>query len=320
MGRLTITMSLFFLMTLRNRTYQIKQKALEIGFDDCGSAAVQWLKDEEKHLQRWLRKGMHGTMHYMEQHADKRINPVKLVPGARSVVSVLLKYATSNKQPTGSPLVSKYAYGRDYHKVMKKKLKQLLEFIQEICPGTEGRCFVDSAPMLDRAWAYRAGLGWIGKNSNLISTKHGSFVFIGSVVINQELEYAKPIGDCCGGCNKCVEACPTGAIVAPRIVDGSACISYLTIERQDPIPDKFKGKMRNYIFGCDICQDVCPWNRNVLSHEHPELAPKPLLIEMTKDQWYELSDEEFNIKAAGSALKRTMYSGIRRNLEFIYEE
>ncbi|NJM15762.1 MAG: tRNA epoxyqueuosine(34) reductase QueG [Bacteroidales bacterium] len=298
----------------------IKEKALSLGFSDCGIAKAQDLPLNAAWLKDWLSKDMHGQMHYMANHFDKRVDPTKLVEGARSVISVVINYYPVEKQyDTTAPTISKYAYGKDYHLVLKGKLKNLLTWVQELNPEVEGRFFVDSAPVLDRAWAQRAGLGWIGKNSNLISPKHGSFVFIGSLIVNIELDYNQSfIKDYCGGCNKCMQACPTQAIVAPRVVDGSKCISYFTIElKEESLPEEYRGKFLNRIFGCDICQDVCPWNRNVKPTHEEQFTPHPRLISMLKAEWQQLSEEEFDQMFKDSAVKRAKYSGLKRNIGFV---
>jgi epoxyqueuosine reductase len=257
-------------------------------------------------------------MTYMEHHADLRVDPTLLVEGTQSVISVILNYYPDQKQQDPqAPVVSKYAYGQDYHDVIRKKLLKLLAYINEAIAPTKGRGFVDSAPVLDRAWAARAGLGWIGKNSNLISPEKGSFFFIGSLMIDLPLSYDKAIPDFCGDCNRCVNACPTQAIIAPRIIDSGRCISYLTIENKGSIDPGFRDKFLNRVFGCDICQDVCPWNRKAVPHRVKELMPLPGLLKMTREEWFEMDEETFTIRFARSAMKRAKYTGLKRNLSFI---
>jgi epoxyqueuosine reductase len=254
----------------------------------------------------------------MEKHFDKRTDPAKLVDGARSVISVLLNYYPSRRQQhPDAPFLSIYAYGKDYHEVMRKKLNSLLQFIQITFPPVTGRGFVDSAPVLDRAWAARSGLGWIGKNTNLISPEAGSYFFIGSLIIDIPLRYDKPITDFCGDCNRCIRACPTSAIVSDHVIDASRCISYLTIENKGEINEEFSGKIANRAFGCDICQEVCPWNRKSTPHQVKEFEPIPGLLEMTRKEWYDLDEDKFREKFSKSAVKRTKFSGLRRNLRFI---
>ena len=257
-------------------------------------------------------------MSYMENHFDKRLDPRLLVPGAKSVVSLLLNYFPSEEQKDKSaPKISKYAYGKDYHDVIKEKLNLLLEFIKQNIGEVDGRAFVDSAPVLDKAWAKKSGLGWIGKNSNLINKSSGSFYFIAELIIDLDLEYDGPIKDYCGTCTKCIDACPTDAIIAPYVVDGSKCISYFTIELKENIPNEVKGKFDNWSFGCDVCQDVCPWNSFSKPHAEPHFQANTELLGMKRDDWYELTEETFKRVFKGSAVKRTKFSGLTRNLEFI---
>ena len=301
-------------------SHKIKLKAAELKFDACGIARAAHLEEDAVRLENWLLKGMQGSMHYMENHFEKRVDPRKLMEGARSVIAVLLNYypEVQQKDPE-APVISKYAYGQDYHFVIKKRLKSLLKFIQNEIPGFNGRAFVDSAPVLDRAWAFAAGIGWIGKNSMLISPRLGSFVFIGTLIVDVDLEYDKPIHDMCGGCTKCLTACPTNAILPSKVVDGSKCISYFTIENKDAIPENYKGKFRNRAFGCDICQDVCPWNRKATPHHIPELEPPADLIKMTRKQWFMLDKKKYSRLFKNSALKRAKYEGLVRNFSFIAE-
>jgi len=261
---------------------------------------------------------MHGQMSYMQNYFDKRLDPRVLVPEAKSVISLLLNYFPAEKQKdTTAPKISKYAYGTDYHFVIKEKLNELLEFIKSNIGEVDGRVFVDSAPVMDKAWAQKSGLGWIGKNSNLINKQSGSFFFIAELIIDLELEYDTAIKDYCGTCTKCIDACPTGAIVEPYVVNGSKCISYFTIELKDAIPTEMKGKFDNWMFGCDICQDVCPWNSFSKAHKESQFIPKENLLGMTKQDWIELTEETFKKVFKNSAVERTKFKGLKRNIEFI---
>jgi epoxyqueuosine reductase len=297
----------------------IKTEAKNLGFMFCGIAKAEFLEHEAPRLEAWLKKGMHGEMQYMENHFDKRLDPRLLVDGARSVISLGLNYYTEdNLQDPFAPKISKYAYGADYHHVIKDKLKQLLNTINEKIGEVNGRSFVDSAPVLDKAWAKKAGMGWIGKNANLISKKAGSFFFLAELIIDLELEYdIEPTVDHCGSCTRCIDACPTEAIVAPYIVDGSRCISYLTIELKNEIPNEFKGKMDNWMFGCDICQDVCPWNKFSVLHNEISFDPHPELLGMNKADWQDITQETFQKVFKTSAVKRTKFNGLKRNIDFL---
>jgi len=296
---------------------QIKQKAKSIGFTDCKIAPAEFLKEEAEHLQDWLKSGMHADMHYMENHFAKRTDPAKLMPGAKSVIVVLLNYFPGNLLPERNNLIiSKYAYGNDYHVVIKAMLKKLHKAIDQEIVEHEGRIFIDSAPMLERALAAKAGLGWIGKNANLISPEYGSFVFIGELLTNIELEYDGPIRDFCGSCTKCLQACPTNAIIQPKTIDSRLCISYWTIENKGPFEESLKGKFKNRIFGCDICQDVCPWNQKAKSHDVKAFRPSPDLMNMTKKDWKTLSEERYKQLFEKSAVKRAKYKGLIRNIKF----
>lgn len=295
----------------------IKQEAKRLGFDFCGISKAEFLEEEAPRLESWLKNGMHGKMEYMENHFDKRLNPTLLVDDAKSVVSLLYNYYPEQIQHTDAPKISKYAYGRDYHDVIKEKLKEFLNTLKVKIGDVNGRAFVDSAPVLDKAWAKKSGLGWIGKNANLINKQQGSFFFIAELIIDIELEYDGPIQDYCGTCTKCIDACPTEAIIEPFIVDGSKCISYLTIELKDAIPNEFKNKMDNWAFGCDVCQDVCPWNRFSVPHHETEFNNHTGLLNLNNDEWYELTEETFNTIFKQSAVKRTKFKGLKRNLEFI---
>ncbi|MBN1144963.1 MAG: tRNA epoxyqueuosine(34) reductase QueG [Bacteroidales bacterium] len=296
----------------------IKMEAGRLGFDACGISPAACLEDGRDYLKSWLTRGFHGCMSYMENNADKRVDPTLLVPGAKSVISVLINYfpATHQHDPE-APVISKYAYGEDYHRVVRKKMKLLFRFIQESVTPVTGRYFVDSAPVLEKAWAARAGLGWIGKNTCLISKKLGSFVFIGELVVDIPLRYDKPVPDYCGTCTRCIDACPTGALVAPYQLDARRCISYLTIENKGEPGQEFQGSMMNRVFGCDICQDVCPWNRKAVSHNVKEFNPKLRLMAMTHNDWYRLDEQQYEEIFARSAVKRTGFDGLRRNLSII---
>ena len=306
------------MVALEQHSAMIKAEALRLGFDACGIAPAVSLTEETGRLIRWLSEGFHASMKYMENHVEKRNNITLLVPGTASVIAVLLNYYTHKKQLDPlAPVLSKYAFGKDYHPLIRKKLASLLQYINTAIGKTGGRGFSDSAPVMDKAWGARAGTGWIGKNSNLISPRSGSFVFIGTLLVDRHLYYDKPLRDKCGSCTKCMDACPVKAIVKPYVVDGSRCISYLTIENKGEIPSSFRGKFMNRVFGCDICQDVCPWNSKAKPHSTKELLPVSGTLEMSKEEWYRLSEEKFNTLFAGSPLKRTRYNGIKRNLDFL---
>jgi epoxyqueuosine reductase len=283
----------------------------------CGISKAGFLEQEAPRLENWLNKNQHGQMSYMENNFDKRLNPTLLVDGAKSVVSLLLNYYPSEIQNQESYKISKYAYGQDYHSVIKEKLKELLFSIQQNIGAVDGRAFVDSAPILDKAWAAKSGLGWIGKNSNLLTQQVGSFYFIAELIIDLELEYDYATTDHCGTCTACIDACPTEAIVAPYIVDGSKCISYFTIELKENIPPEMKGKLDDWAFGCDICQDVCPWNKFSKPHNEPLFNPNPELLSMSKKDWEEITEETFKTVFKNSAVKRTKFEGLKRNINFI---
>ena len=300
-------------------TRLIKQEAARLGFLNCGISKAAFLAEEAPRLERWLKEGRHGEMGYMENHFDKRLDPTLLVPGAKSVISLLLNYYPKEEQASDTYKLSKYAFGTDYHFVIKDKLKNLLHFIQDEIGEVHGRAFVDSAPVLDKAWAAKSGLGWIGKNSNLLSKQLGSFFFVAELIVDLELEYDGVVTDHCGSCTACIDACPTQAIVEPYVVDGSKCISYLTIELKNEIPKEFQGKMDGWMFGCDVCQDVCPWNRFSKPHNEPLFNPHPDLLGMTKSEWEEVTDEVFRKLFKNSAVKRTGYKGLTRNISFIKE-
>lgn len=300
----------------------IKRKAFELGFMFCGISKVDFLKEEAPRLEKWLKEKMHGKMQYMENHFDKRLDPRLLVDNAKSVISLALNYFPKETQrDKDAPKISKYAYGKDYHFVIKSKLKELLQCIQQEIGEVNGRAFVDSAPVLDKAWAKKSGLGWIGKNTNLISKQTGSYFFLAELIIDLPLEYDGPIKDYCGTCTACIDECPTEAIVEPYVVDGSKCISYLTIELKDEIlPREFKGKMDNWMFGCDVCQDVCPWNRFSKPHSEPLFDPHPDLMFLTKNDWKDLTEEVFQEIFRKSAVKRAKYKGLKRNINFIKKD
>lgn len=296
----------------------IKQEAKKLGFSFCGISKAGFLEEEAPRLEKWLNNNRHGEMHYMANHFDKRLDPTKLVEGSKSVISLMYNYYTDKKQiDETTPKISKYAYGQDYHFVIKDKLNELLHVINEQIGEINGRAFVDSAPVLDKAWAKKSGLGWIGKNSNLINKQQGSFFFLAELIVDIELEYDNPIKDYCGTCTACIDACPTNAISEPYVVDGSKCISYFTIELKDAIPAEMKGKFDNWMFGCDVCQEVCPWNRFSKPHHEPLFDPHPELLNFNKNDWQEITHEVFNELFRKSAVKRTKYEGLKRNIKFI---
>ena len=289
---------------------------------DCGISEARFLAEEKDRLVNWLQEGMHGEMGYMGNHLEKRLDPRLLVENARSVISVLLNYFPEQKQSDPeAPVLSKYAFGTDYHFVMKDKLGELLKFIQTEIAPCDGRCFVDSAPVLDRAWAARAGLGWIGKNTNLISTEHGSFFFIGELILDLELPAdEKIVRNHCGNCTRCIDACPTQALVAPYVLDARKCISYQTIENRGEIDSGLKGKFSNRVFGCDICQDVCPWNLKSETHREPAFVAVARLMNLSREDWHSMDKNTFNEFFRNSAVKRTRFEGLKRNLKFLEEE
>lgn len=297
---------------------QIKAEAKRLGFMSCGISKAGFLEDEAPRLEKWLNKNMNGEMHYMENHFDKRLNPTLLVDDAKSVISLLLNYFPEEQQKDPeAPKISKYAYGQDYHHIIKSKLKELHYFITSTIGEVSGRAFVDSAPVLDKAWAAKSGLGWIGKNTNLIQKQAGSFFFIAELIVDLELEYDTITTDHCGSCTACIDACPTQAIVEPYVVDGSKCISYFTIELKDNLPNSMQGKFDNWMFGCDVCQDVCPWNRFSKAHNEPLFNPNPELLSMTKNDWEEITQDVFSKVFKKSAVKRTKFSGLTRNINFL---
>lgn len=301
-------------------TQLIKAESKRLGFLSCGISKAGFLEEEAPRLESWLNNNNHGQMSYMENHFDLRLNPTLLVDDAKSVISLLLNYFPSEEQNTDSYKISKYAYGQDYHFVIKEKLKELLHTIQSEIGAVSGRAFVDSAPVLDKAWAAKSGLGWIGKNSNLISQKTGSFFFIAELIIDLELEYDHATTDHCGTCTACIDSCPTEAIVSPYVVDGSKCISYFTIELKDNLPQEMKGKFNDWMFGCDVCQDVCPWNRFSKPHSEPLFNPNKELLSFTKKDWEEITEDTFNKVFKNSAVKRTKLSGLSRNIKFLKGE
>jgi epoxyqueuosine reductase len=294
----------------------IKTKAQQLGFDFCGISKADFLSEEAPRLEDWLKKGMHGKMQWMENYFDKRLDPRKLVDGAKSVVSLLLNYYPE-KEISSEYKISKYAYGDDYHSVIKIKLKELLDFIRTEIGAVNGRAFVDSAPVMDKVWAKKSGLGWVGKNTNLINTSSGSFFFIAELIVDLELEYDGPIKDYCGTCTRCIDACPTDALHDPYKIDASKCISYLTIELKENIPVEFKGKLENWAFGCDICQDVCPWNRFSTPNHEDEFKTGIDLKELLGKDLSEITEDIFGKIFKKSAVKRTGYKGLRRNIDFI---
>ena len=283
----------------------------------CGISKAGFLEEEAPRLENWLNQNMNGQMSYMENHFDKRLNPTLLVDDAKSVISLLLNYYPSEIQNQDSYKISKYAYGQDYHHVIKEKLKELLHFIQTEIGEVSGRAFVDSAPVLDKAWAAKSGLGWVGKNSNLITQKVGSFYFIAELIVDLELDYDTPTTDHCGSCTACLDACPMEAIVAPYVVDGSKCISYFTIELKDNLPQEMKGKLDDWMFGCDVCQDVCPWNRFSKPHNEPLFQSNLDILNFSKSDWEEITTDTFQKVFKNSAVKRTKYEGLLRNINFL---
>lgn len=298
-------------------TNSIKTEAKRLGFLSCGISKVDFLEEEAPRLEKWLNNNMHGEMSYMANHFDKRLDPRKLVEGSKSVISLLLNYFPEKTQREDSYKISKYAYGQDYHHIIKGKLRQLQEFITEEIGEVHGRAFVDSAPVLDKAWAAKSGLGWVGKNSNLLTQQVGSFYFIAELIVDIDLVYDHAVTDHCGTCTACLDACPTQAIVEPYVVDGSKCISYFTIELKNELPNEMKGSFDDWMFGCDVCQDVCPWNRFSKPHNEPLFNPYPELLSMTKKDWEEITVDVFQKVFKKSAVKRTKYGGLTRNIEFL---
>lgn len=299
----------------------LHREALALGFEQLTIAKAEEMTEEARRLEDWLNKGYHGQMSYLENHFDKRIDPRKLVEGAKSVVSLLFNYYPSQQQKDPeAPKLAKYAYGEDYHNVLKEKLKSLLDKLRENVGDINGRCFVDSAPVLERDWAKRSGLGWIGKNTLLLSPQKGSFFFLAELIVDVEFVYDAPIKDYCGTCRRCIDACPTDAISETGyLMDGSKCISYFTIELRGELPTELRGSFDNWAFGCDICQDVCPWNRFSKPHQEPAFQPKAGLMELDKREWLEMTEEVFKVLFQKSAVKRTKFEGLKRNLVFNIE-
>ena len=309
-------------MNPAERSYFVRSAANRLGFDHCGLARAQRLDEDARRLESWLTKGFQGGMHYMENHFDLRVDPGKLVPGARSVITLLLNYFPAQQQNDKAPQVSKYAYGQDYHDVIRPKLNAFLLELKEKFGEIQGRGFVDSAPVLERSWAQKAGLGWVGKNGNLINKQAGSFFFIATLITDLELEYDAPFAkDYCGTCTRCIDVCPTEAILPGKVIDGSKCISYFTIELKDAlIPEAMKGKFDNWMFGCDACQDICPWNRFAKPQQQEAFTPIPEILHFSSNDWEELTEENFKKIFRDSPLKRAKYAGIRRNLRFLKEQ
>lgn len=306
-------------MDFKNKhTQLIKTEAIRLGFSSCGIAKAEFLEEEAPRLEKWLQNNFHGEMQYMGNHFDKRLDPTKLVPGAKSVISLQYNYFTKESPNSGTYKISKYAYGEDYHHIIKAKLYELLNFIQENIGEIDARVFTDSAPILERAWAKKSGLGWIGKHSLLITKQKGSFFFLAEIILDLELNYDSEIQtDHCGKCTKCVDACPTEAILPNNTINGSKCISYFTIELKNELPTAVKGKFDNWMFGCDICQDVCPWNRFSIPHNEPKFIPHPDLLTMKKQDWQEITEDVFKKIFKKSAVKRTKFSGLKRNISFL---
>ena len=300
---------------IQKNTEFIKKEAKKLGFSGCGISKARFLSEEAKNFEKWLSNGYQGSMSYLEKNIDKRLNPTILVPGSKSVISLAFNYFPPKKLiDNNNFIISKYAYGKDYHKVLKKKLKKLFFLMREKIGNIEGRVFVDSAPIHERAWAKLSGLGWIGKNSLLINKNQGSFFFLAEIICDLEVEYDEPVLNRCGNCSRCIDACPTDAITKAQVINAKKCISYLTIENKDNIPEELNDSMNNSIFGCDICQDVCPWNKNSKPHEEIEFLPKKNLRKLRKKDWVELTEETFDRIFEGSAIKRTKYKGLKRNI------
>jgi epoxyqueuosine reductase len=307
---------------VQENTAFIKKTAARLGFDYCGIARAEKLEDDAVRLEQWLQKGMHGSMQYMEKYFDLRIDPSKLVPGAKSVITLLKNYYPSQQQDANAPKISKYAFGKDYHEVLRQQLTELIESIKETIGEIHGRGFVDSAPVLERTWAQRSGLGWVGKNGNLINKQSGSFYFIATLITDLELQYDDPfVKDFCGTCTKCIDACPTAAILPDKVVDGSKCISYFTIELKEMlIPGEMKGKFDNWMFGCDTCQDVCPWNRFSAPNKEINFTPVPEVLNLSTKEWEMMTEESFRSIFKDSPLRRSKFKGIQRNLKFLQSD
>ena len=309
-------------MNKTKNTALIKKKAFELGFSFVGISKSGFLEEEAPRLEHWLKINANGEMGYMANHFDKRLNPNLLVEGTKSVVSLMYNYYTeATQEDAEAPHLSKYAYGKDYHDLIKKKLRELFDFIQEEIGEVGGRYFTDSAPVLDKAWASKGGIGWVGKNGLMITKQQGSYLFIGELLLDLELDYNdNPVKDFCGTCTRCIDACPTDAIINPKVVNGSKCISYFTIELKDAIPVAMKTKFDDWMFGCDICQEVCPWNRFSLQHKEPWFEPHPDLLKLTKSDWLELEQPLFQEIFRKSAVKRTKFAGLKRNISFLYDK
>ena len=301
----------------KHYTELIKNEAKRLGFISCGISRAEFLEDEAPRLEKWLKMKMNGEMKYMENYFEKRLDPRKLVDDAKSIISLTYNYYPEDLQNKEAPKISKYAYGMDYHYVIKEKLNFFLTFIKDKIGNVHGRAFVDSAPILEKAWAAKSGIGWVGKNSNLITKQVGSFYFLAELIVDLDLDYDTIESDHCGQCTACIDSCPTQAITQPYVVDGSKCISYFTIELKENIPKEFKGKFDDWVFGCDICQDVCPWNKFSKSHKEPLFQSSSELMKMSRDEWNEITEETFNKIFKNSAVKRTGYKGLTRNLNFI---
>tara|TARA_Y100001947_G_scaffold135246_1_gene122910 strand:- start:1165 stop:2091 length:927 start_codon:yes stop_codon:yes gene_type:complete len=301
----------------KHYTELIKNEAKRLGFISCGISRAEFLEDEAPRLEKWLKMKMNGEMKYMENYFEKRLDPRKLVNDAKSIISLTYNYYPEDLQNKEAPKISKYAYGMDYHYVIKEKLNFFLTFIKDKIGNVHGRAFVDSAPILEKAWAAKSGIGWVGKNSNLITKKVGSFYFLAELIVDLDLDYDRIESDHCGECTACIDSCPTQAITQPYVVDGSKCISYFTIELKENIPKEFKGKFDDWVFGCDVCQDVCPWNKFSKSHKEPLFQSSSELMKMSRDEWNEITEETFNKIFKNSAVKRTGYKGLTRNLNFI---
>ena len=301
----------------KHYTALIKNEAKRLGFISCGISRAEFLEDEAPRLEKWLKMKMNGEMKYMENYFEKRLDPTKLVDDAKSIISLTYNYYPEDLQNKEAPKISKYAYGMDYHYVIKEKLNFFLTFIKDKIGDVHGRAFVDSAPILEKAWAAKSGIGWVGKNSNLITKQVGSFYFLAELIIDLDLDYDRIESDHCGQCTACIDSCPTEAIAQPYVVDGSKCISYFTIELKENIPQEFKGKFDDWVFGCDICQDVCPWNKFSKPHKEPLFQSSSELMKMSRDEWNEITEETFNKIFKDSAVKRTGYKGLTRNLNFI---
>ncbi|SUZ88156.1 uncharacterized protein METZ01_LOCUS41010 [marine metagenome] len=301
----------------KHYTELIKNEAKRLGFISCGISRAEFLEDEAPRLEKWLKMKMNGEMKYMENYFEKRLDPRKLVDDAKSIISLTYNYYPEDLQNKEAPKVSKYAYGMDYHYVIKEKLNFFLTFIKDKIGNVHGRAFVDSAPILEKAWAAKSGIGWVGKNSNLITKQVGSFYFLAELIVDLDLDYDTIESDHCGQCTACIDSCPTQAITQPYVVDGSKCISYFTIELKENIPKEFKGKFDDWVFGCDVCQDVCPWNKFSKSHKEPLFQSSSELMKMSRDEWNEITEETFNKIFKNSAVKRTGYKGLTRNLNFI---